>query len=213
MKKINLCGGDALPLAHTLLFATPSSGDTPQRPVICVTGKMAAGKNYFCSLLEKQGWKTVDLDILVHQAIKEQTPVILKTFADTAEKENICLENSDGTLNRRELGKLVFSNPQLLKKQEDIVYPAVIQLTKKFISNNSEFPVVINAAVLYKTPELMSLCTKIAFITAPFFTRLKRAKKRDKMPVKQILKRFWSQRTLLKEYKNTGKEILLIINK
>jgi len=202
--------GESLPLAHTSLFATPSSGDTPQRPVICVTGKMASGKNYICSQLEKDGWASVDADLLVHKAIEQKKEIILKTFEVEAQNLNAHLQNPDGTINRRELGKVVFSNPELLARQESIVYPAITQMIKDFIQEHPK--TIINATVLYKTPELLNLCQYILFVKANGLKRLIRARKRDNLPYKQIFRRFIAQKNLYKLYKNTGKTVLIIKN-
>ena len=181
--------------------------------IAAITGPMAAGKNYICSLLEKEGFVSIDADQVVHQAIKEATNDILKSFSDVAKEMNITLTNEDGSLNRRELGKVVFSDPSLLQKQESIVYPYVTKIINQFINDNKDKKVLINATVLYKTPELMDKCEAIIYVTAPFFTRLKRAKKRDNMPYKQILSRFHNQKDLLKKYKETKKEIIIVNNK
>lgn len=178
---------------------------------------MASGKNYVCKKLmeQKPNLVSIDLDETVHEAISLSTPKILETFDDEAKKLRIDLKNADGTLNRKALGKLIFPRPELLAKQESIVYPKTIELTKKYIEENHAAgkSVIINATVLYKIPELMSICEKIVFVTAPFFTRLRRAKKRDNLPVRQILARFKSQKNLLDEYKKTGIEIVLVNNK
>ena len=88
------------------------------------------------------------------------------------------------------------------------------ELTKEFISATSaegKIP-LINATVLYKTPELMNLCGGIIFVTAPLLIRLFRARKRDGLPFHQILRRFYAQRMLLKEYRKTGRKIITIRN-
>ena len=54
--------------------------------VIAVTGPMAAGKNYYCAQLEKEGWSCVDADILVHQAIELVKDKILTKFIPFAEQ-------------------------------------------------------------------------------------------------------------------------------
>ena len=82
---------------------------------------MAAGKNYICSQYESNGWLSIDADKLVHQAIKQNENVIFAAFSDDAEKTGINLKNADGSLNRRNLGALIFNSPELLKKQEQIV--------------------------------------------------------------------------------------------
>lgn len=183
----------------------------PQRPqVIVVTGQMAAGKNYICSLLEKEGWKSVDADLLVHQAIKDATKEIYETFRIDAEKAGINLLNEDSSINRRALGQLVFANPELLKKQESIVYPRIQKMVEDFISQNEKS--IINATVLFKTPELLEKCQLAVFVKAPFLKRLIRAYKRDKMPLKQIIRRFQNQKDLLKKYQETGVKILIVSN-
>lgn len=173
---------------------------------------MAAGKNYISSLYEKNGWLCLDADKQVHNAIKTATPEILNAFKKQAAAENISLQNPDGTLNRRNLGRLIFPRPELLKKQESIIYPIIIEETKKIIKENCGKNIILNATVLYKTPELLKMCDKIIFVKARFFVRLKRAVKRDKMPLRQILSRFWTQRNLFSKYKNTGIPIETVDN-
>ena len=169
------------------------------RQVMAVTGPMASGKNYICSQLEKDGWTSIDADILVHQAIEKEKDKILEKFVPYAAQHNIKLTNDDGTINRRALGQLLFSFPELLQIQESIVYPVIIKEIKDFIATKPR--AVINATVLYKTPELLELCDKVIYVTAPFFKRLARARRRDKLTLGQILRRFYAQRNLLQEYK------------
>jgi dephospho-CoA kinase len=182
-----------------------------EKKLICICGKMASGKNYVCSLLEKLGWSCVDADLLVHEAINQSTEKILAEFSDEAAKNKIIITNSDGTINRKALGQLLFKNPALLKKQEDIVYPVIIKMIEDFISRHEK--TVINATVLYKTPDLLARCEKIIFVTAPYFTRLRRARRRDHLPLRQIVRRFHAQRHLLKEYQKTGIPVEIIQNK
>lgn len=178
--------------------------------IIAVTGPMAAGKNYICSQLEKEGWASVDADLLVHDAIEKVRDKILQTFIPYAEEQNIKLTNPDGSIDRRALGKLLFTFPELLEIQESIVYPIITQEIINFIANHEK--TIINATVLYKTPELLAHCDKILFVTAPFFTRLKRARKRDNLSYRQIFRRFHAQRNLLSEYQKTGIPVEIINN-
>ncbi|MCR4579778.1 MAG: dephospho-CoA kinase [Treponema sp.] len=178
--------------------------------VIGIAGKMASGKNYIASQFEKEGWSSIDADLLVHEAINQSSQQIISAFQEPAKKMGLTITNPDKTINRRELGRLLFSDPELLKVQESIVYPIITQMIKDFIKNHEK--VIINATVMYKTPEIMELCSKIYYIEAPFFTRLKRARQRDHLPYRQILRRFWAQRNLLKEYKKSDKEIQIIKN-
>lgn len=178
--------------------------------VICVTGKMASGKNFICSQMEKEGWSSVDADLLVHKAIEQKTELILETFSKEAAAMNLKIQNDDGSVNRRELGKLLFAKPELLAKQESIVYPAITQMVKDFIQTHEK--TIINATVLFKTPELLNMCEYVLFVKAGLIKRIIRARKRDHLPYKQIFKRFYAQRNLLNDYKKSGTSIRIVRN-
>ena len=183
---------------------------TAETQVIAVVGPMAAGKNYICRQLEQEGWASIDADLLVHSAIEIAKDRILQTFTSYAAQQNLNLIRADGTIDRRALGQILFANPELLKIQESIVYPIITEKIEEFIKNHDK--TIINATVLYKTPELLARCEKILFVTAPFFTRLYRARCRDHLPLKQILKRFHAQRHLLKEYRKFNIPVEIVHN-
>ena len=182
------------------------------RKIICVTGKMASGKNTLCSLLEQNNFLCTDADKVVHKVINDATPKILETFNDNAIQKGITLTNPDGTLNRKNLGELLFQNPTLLKKQEDIIYPLYIEETQKIINSNPSCNIVLNATVLYKTPQLMNQCDFIIFVKSSAIQRFFRVCKRDNIKIKNILQRFYSQKNLYNEYKATNIPIIKIKN-
>lgn len=177
---------------------------------IAVVGKMASGKNFICQKLELFGFKSVDADILVHQAIEKSASQIEQTFGDEAKKQNLKIVNDDGKINRRELGKLLFKNPKLMQKQEQILYPVVQKMTEDFILENEKS--ITNATVLYKIPQLLLRSDVVFYVKSSFFKRFFRARKRDNLSILQILRRFYSQRFLLKKYKKICKNIVLIKN-
>ena len=186
-------------------------GRTSKQTIMAVTGPMAAGKNYICKQLEKEGWAAIDADILVHDAIEIAKDRIINTFTPYAEEHKIKIARTDGTIDRRALGQLLFAIPELLKVQESIVYPIITKWIDDFISEHEK--TIINATVLYKTPDILNRCQKILFVTAPLLTRLRRARTRDHLPYRQILRRFWVQRNLLKEYQKTGIPVEIIKNR
>ena len=177
---------------------------------------MAAGKNAVCRILEERGFIALDADRQVHGAIEKAAPEIIKTFSKEANAQNITLTDKNERINRRELGRLLFTSKDLLAKQERIVYPVIIEETKRFIQKQQEqkkeADIILNATVLYKTPELLRLCKYIIYVDAPKITRIVRALKRDRMPLRQILSRFASQKNLFSEYKKTGVPIIKITN-
>ena len=192
--------------------------------IICITGQMAAGKNYIASKFvdseitvdgsNNLPWVSIDLDKVVHSAMEDPDVVarIQEAFGEIALTLGVELVCKNGAVNRRSLGKVVFSDPALLKKQEDIVYPFVIKTTKDFVEKHKDKNIIINATVLYKTPELLDMCSKVLFVKAPFIKRLIRARRRDKMPFRQIISRFKAQSSLEEQYRRTGKFMEIIEN-
>lgn len=180
--------------------------------ILCVTGPMAAGKNVAASILEKKGFVAVDADVLGHRAVKECTEQILCEFSDKAQKRGVSLLSSDGTLNRRVLGSIVFESRELLARQEQIVYPVIRRLLAEFIRENAGKDIAVNATVLYKLPDMQNIIERILYIDAPLPLRFIRAMKRDKTGIIQIYRRFSSQKNLFAKYKNTNTDIRRVWN-
>ena len=181
------------------------------RLILAVTGSMAAGKNYVSSLLEKKGFLAIDADKCVHQAIEEAKNQILEAFLPIAKEKNIQIQNPEGTINRKNLGSILFSDEKLLQKQESIVHPKVNEIFNRFIDENPEKNIVLNATVLYKTP-VINRCDAIIFVKAPIITRFFRAKRRDNLPSREIFKRFASQFKIFAKYKFLKSDIYIIWN-
>lgn len=180
--------------------------------VIAVVGPMASGKNYVCSKLEEMGWHSIDADKVVHKAIENQKDKIFETFSETAASLGVNLKNDDGTVNRRALGTVVFSDSKLLKLQEDIVYPEVTKIINDYMEENNRQKIIINATVLFKTPDLLSQCQKIIFVRANPVKRYFRALRRDKLPTRQVFRRFHAQKNLLLQYRKSGIPVIIVKN-
>ncbi len=180
--------------------------------IVCVTGPVAAGKNAAAEILARYGFVSADADILAHRAVEQSAARILEAFSAEAGARGIRLTAADGTVDRRALGNLVFSSPELLARQEAIVYPAFGKLLEAFLRENEGRDIAVNAAVLYKTPDFLRRCSKILYIRAPKLLRYLRARRRDRLPRSQIAARFRAQTGLLQKYEATGIPVLKISN-
>jgi dephospho-CoA kinase len=168
-------------------------------PVIGLTGPMCAGKNVAGSILEERGFAVVDADKVAHAALVDVQSKVIAEFRDLAEERGFALVATDGSLDRRALGSLVFSDPDLLARHEAIVYPRINELLDDYIEENPNSPVVINAPLLHKSP-VLDRCDFVVFIDAWAPIRLFRARNRDKLPFTQISARFSAQKHLFAQY-------------
>jgi dephospho-CoA kinase len=174
--------------------------------LIGLTGKTCAGKNYIASLLEERGLPVIDVDKLGYQVLEAEKEAIFVRFGRD-------LQKTDGSLDRRLLGQRVFGKPKELAALEAIVHPPVNRLVDEWIATitESQKNCVINAALLHKAAAFNRLDC-IILVTAPLFTRLLRAKRRDKLSWAAIFKRFASQKDFNSKYLSINAEIYRVEN-
>ena len=179
--------------------------------IIGLCGPMASGKNMVCSILENLGFAYIDADIAGHKALENCKEKVLQTFQNDANALNIQLLDDDGKIIRKNLAKIVFSSTEKLKMHEKIVHTEINKILANFLEENKDKNCVLNATVLYKVP-LIKKCDFIIFVNSPFLLRLYRAKKRDKSKIKDILKRFYSQKDLYAQYQAQNVDIYKVTN-
>jgi len=172
--------------------------------LIGLTGKYCAGKNHIAALLEAKGVPILDVDKLGYQVLETEKAAIFAQFGAD-------LQKADGSLDRRLLGQRVFGKPEKLAALEAIVHPQVNRLTDEWIASQSG-RCVINAALLHRSVVFNRL-DRIILVTAPFFTRVLRAKRRDKLSWRAILRRFSSQKNFNSQYLAVNAEIYRVENR
>jgi dephospho-CoA kinase len=166
--------------------------------IIGLTGTYCAGKNCIASLLEERGIPVLDVDKLGHQAIEAGKEAIIRRFGP-----EVLAGGTEATsaIDRRRLGEKVFGKPHELADLEAIVHPEANRLTDEWIQGQNGKTCAINAALLHRSSAFEKL-DFIVIVQAPFFDRLQRAKKRDRLPLAALLKRFGSQKKFMSQYLN-----------
>ena len=139
--------------------------------IIGITGGIGSGKSYLAQELAKRGFAVYDCDREAKRIIAEDKAVqaaIIKLLGKEA--------FIDGKYNTAYVAQRVFAEPQLLKKLNKIVHPAV----KADISRQSSDVslLVVESAILFESG-FDGLCDKIVVVTAPEETRIARTIARD----------------------------------
>ena len=193
---------------HDYRIKTPVAPDVKFADLIVMliglTGKYCAGKNHIAAVLEKKGLSVLDVDKLGYYVLETEKTAIFAQFGCD-------LQKPDGSLDRRLLGQRVFGNPEKLRLLEAIVHPPVNRLMAEWTANNKDKTCVINAALLHRA-EVFDKLDRIILVTTPFLTRLLRAKRRDRLSLTEILKRFSSQKGFNTQYLSANAEIIRVGN-
>lgn len=167
--------------------------------IIGLTGGIASGKSTASSILKSFGAKIIDADILARKVVEKGQPAlenIINTFGNS-------ILNSQGELNRRVLGEIVFDNQENLKKLNQIVHPAVnflaLSLFEKERIKGKE-KIVYDCPLLIEE-KLLYLVDQVWLIYINEETQLKRLMKRDKFTKDQAMKRINNQMPLVEKIK------------
>ena len=142
---------------------------------IAITGNIASGKSVVEDLIKSNGYKVFDTDKIAHH-ILENSPEVKKIF---------------GTTDRKEIAKIVFSDPEKLKVLESIIHPEVKKEIIKLFNLNEEM-IFISIPQLFESG-FDKLFDKIIFISADENIRLERLIKRNNLSKEEALKRIAAQ--------------------
>ncbi len=149
--------------------------------ILGLTGGTGSGKSLISAYLEKKGAYIIDADKLSRDITGKNgiaIPEIEKYFPDVVK---------DGVLDRRALGKIVFSDREKLSLLNEITHKYIKQLTEEEIKK-SEGLIVLDAPLLYEAGE-DKLCDKVLFVSADDEIRLERIIKRDNLSYDDAKKR------------------------
>jgi dephospho-CoA kinase len=156
--------------------------------IIGITGGIGGGKSTVSEMLRGKGYQIYDTDKEARKlqnevpGIKEQ---IIKLFGDEA--------YTQGELNRKHISQIVFAEPEMLKKLNAIVHPAVEKDITLWANRFEKQELLfVESALLYESG-LDKYSDKVLLVTSPEYIRIDRVMKRDGISREQVLARINSQ--------------------
>jgi dephospho-CoA kinase len=149
-----------------------------------VTGRYCAGKNAAAEFLRDRGYRVVDVDRVGHEVLSERAAEVAARFGDAVLADG-------GQIDRRALGRLVFSDPDALRSLERILHPEMVRRVAEIADREAR--AVINAAILFHMG-LHRYCDLVICVRALFVVRLVRALRRDGLGLFEATRRLRAQR-------------------
>jgi len=163
--------------------------------VIGLTGGIASGKSTVSNYLRELGANIIDADIVAREIVEKGQPA-LKEIVDYFGKEVI---KPDGTLDRKILGTIVFSDPEKLQVLNKITHERIIKRIEEEIQNYRRLgklkAVFVDAALLIEM-KMYFLTDEIWLVTSSKETQLKRLMLRDELSFSEAMDRINSQMCL-----------------
>ena len=172
--------------------------------IIGLTGKSCSGKDYV-SRMFGDDFVVIDEDTLGHVALDSNKEKLVAAFGESI--------ITDGRVDRKKLGPIVFSDKAKLEKLNSISHPWMVSETLRLcrIAESEGKIAVINAAILEKMG-FVPYCNEVVLVSSPYSERLKRALLRDKITPEAFEKRDENQKDIGSTLTSIGKKVTIIIN-
>lgn len=159
--------------------------------ILGLTGGIASGKSTVSAYLAQNGALIIDADLIARQVVAKRSSGLKQIVAKFGEE----ILTASGELDRKKLGKLVFSNKELLKALTDITGPLIRAEILREIEAAKKAQVklvVLDIPLLFETG-YQTLCDKVMVVTIPSEVQLERVMKRDNLSAAEARKRIANQ--------------------
>ena len=161
------------------------------KKIIGLTGGIASGKSTVSNWLISQGYPVIDADIAARRVVEPGMPALREITE--AFGRDILLE--DGTLDRKKLGAIIFSDEEKRQTLNAIVHPAVRewmrQETERAFSEGASV-VIMDIPLLFES-KLTHMVEETVLVYVSMETQLKRLMDRDGYSEADALARIHAQ--------------------
>ena len=150
--------------------------------IIGITGTIGSGKTAVSNLFKKYGFEVINADELYHKLSKPNKLIYNKIVKEFGK----IIINSDKSISRGKLKKIVFQDDKKLKKLNSITHPVIISEMKKLIRKNKNRNIAVDAPLLLES-DARNLVDKIIVVKCGDKTRMDRLLKKREIHRRQFL--------------------------
>lgn len=149
--------------------------------ILGITGSIGSGKTTATNMFKRHGFEVINADNIYHK-ISKPNELIYKKIVEEFGNEII---NSDKTINREKLKKIVFSDDKKLKKLNSVTHPIIISEIKKLIEEAKNKNIIVDAPLLLES-NAKNLVDKIIVVKCNDNIRIQRLLKKGKHTKEEI---------------------------
>lgn len=157
--------------------------------IIGLTGGIGSGKSTLAEWFREKGIPVYNSDDEAKGLMNNDETLKIKLISEFGE-----LAFQDGVYNKTFISSVVFSNPEALRKLNEIVHPAVFNHFKNWLKKQKSKFVVKEAAILFESGSWKD-CDAIISVIADEDIRIDRVIKRNHLTKEQIKNRIKNQWT------------------
>lgn len=159
--------------------------------IVGLTGMSGAGKTTACQVFSECGFAVINCDLVSRIVVEKGKPALSEL--ETHFGKNVIL--ADGTLDRKAVGNLIFSDKNARMEFNELIYPYIsyemIISAVKYINSGYRF-ILLDAPTLFESGT-DSFCDIIVSVVADREECLRRITARDKLTFNEAKNRLLSQ--------------------
>lgn len=152
-----------------------------------VTGGIGSGKTTVCRIFRVLGIPVFVADNVARD-VMENEPDIRAAINLITGKDLY----THGNLDRKELARIIFNRPDLLRKVNAAVHPEVLERFNRWASASDSPYVIMEAAILFEAGA-DSLVDRVVTISAPVEERISRVMGRNELTREEVIRRINNQ--------------------
>lgn len=111
-------------------------------PVIGLTGNIGSGKSSVAHLLRDLGAQVIDTDQVAREVVLPGTP----TLAELTREFGPDILDQDGSLDRKKMGEIVFSDPEARARLNHITHPRIKETIERVVTCFKQDPYACSPA-------------------------------------------------------------------
>jgi len=152
-----------------------------------ITGGIGSGKTTVCRIFRVLGVPVFVADNVARDLMTSDDEI--RTQLNRIAGKDLYVS---GSLDRKELARLIFNRPDLLRKVNDTVHPSVLRQFDKWASTAQSPYVIMESAILFEAGA-DSLVDRVATISAPVEERIARVMGRNDLSREEVIGRINNQ--------------------
>jgi dephospho-CoA kinase len=146
-----------------------------------LTGGIGCGKSTVARIFSQLQIPVIDADEIAHRLVAIGQPAL----AQIRQEFGADILSPDGTLNRRKLRDLIFSDPNHKQKLESILHPLVYQAIQADLKLLNAPYCIISIPLLFET-NMSHFVDRILVIDCAVETQIERVRSRDNLTAERI---------------------------
>lgn len=162
--------------------------------VIGLTGGIASGKSTVAALLRQAGAVVLDADQVARAVVAPNSEALTRLTKAFGEQ----ILNPDRSLNRQQLGRLIFNDPEARRVVDEITHPLIRQVFEASLAGlkRAGVPLVVLDVPLLLEAGYQCYCDQVVVVKVDPLTQLSRLMERNHYSRREAEQRIQSQMPL-----------------